>query len=97
MTMGHAPMSHLRPDVDGASVDIDRALLRRVIAYARPYKRQLVLLLGTVVVITLLALLPPLIMRALIDTAIPEEDLQMVTFLGLAMIGSPLLLLISTL
>jgi len=90
MTMGHAPMSHLRPDADGANVDIDRALLRRVVAYALPYKRQLVLLLGTVVVITLLALLPPLIMRALIDTAIPEEDLQLVTVLGLAMIAVPL-------
>ena len=70
--------------------DIDRALLRRVLSYARPYRGHLVVVLVTIVVITLLSLLPPLLMRQLIDVAIPEEDLGLVTLLGLAMVAVPL-------
>ncbi|MGI9665572.1 MAG: ABC transporter ATP-binding protein [Acidimicrobiia bacterium] len=71
--------------------DIDRALLKRVLAYARPYRRYLIVVLVTIVVITSLSLLPPLIMRTLIDVAIPEGDIRLVTLLGLAMVGVPLI------
>ena len=70
--------------------DIDRALLMRVLSYARPYRGHLVLVLVTIVVITLLSLVPPLIMRTLIDDAIPDEDLTLVTWLGLGMVAVPL-------
>jgi ATP-binding cassette subfamily B protein len=70
--------------------DIDRALLRRVVAYAKPYRKLLVVILVTIVFITLLSLLPPLFMRTLIDTAIPEGDLTLVTLLGLGMVAVPL-------
>ncbi|MDJ0790968.1 MAG: ABC transporter ATP-binding protein [Acidimicrobiia bacterium] len=76
---------------ESQSPDIDRALLRRVLSYARPYRGHLVIVLATIVVITLLSLLPPLLMRQLIDVAIPEEDLGMVTLLGLAMVAVPLI------
>ena len=70
--------------------EIDRALLKRVLSYAKPYRGYLLVVLVTIVVITLLSLLPPLLMRTLIDTAIPEEDLRLVTILGLAMVAVPL-------
>jgi ATP-binding cassette, subfamily B, bacterial len=65
--------------------------LRRIVSYGRPYVRQLTVVLATIVVISLLSLLPPLLMRSLIDTAIPDENLGFVTRLGLAMVAVPLL------
>jgi ATP-binding cassette subfamily B protein len=70
---------------------VDRELLKRVLSYARPYRKHLVIVLVTIVIITLLSLLPPLVMRQLIDVAIPNEDLQLVTMLGLAMVAVPLI------
>lgn len=70
--------------------EVDRELLGRVFGYARPYRSHLLVVLVTIVVITLMSLLPPLIMRQLIDVAIPEEDLRMVTLLGLGMVAVPL-------
>ena len=69
---------------------VDRALLVRVLAYAKPYRGMLILVLGTIVVITTLSLIPPLLMRTLIDRAIPDEDLRLVSILGLAMVAVPL-------
>ncbi len=69
---------------------VDRALLTRVLGYAKPYKGLLVLVLGTIVVITTLSLVPPLLMRTLLDNAIPDEDLRLVSLLGLAMVTVPL-------
>jgi ATP-binding cassette subfamily B protein len=71
--------------------EVDRALLRRVFSYARPYRSHLIIVLVTIVIITLVSLLPPLLMRQLIDVAIPEEDLGLVTRLGLAMVAVPLI------
>ncbi len=48
-------------------------------------------MLGTILVISLLTLIPPLLMRDLIDTAIPGEDLGRVTLLGIGMVAVPLL------
>jgi ATP-binding cassette subfamily B protein len=66
-------------------------LVRRVLGYARPYKVQVVIVLGTIVVISVLSLVPPLLMRALIDQAIPAGDLRMVTLLGIGMVAVPLI------
>jgi ATP-binding cassette subfamily B protein len=82
--------SYVTYDEQQAPPDIDRALLRRVIGYARPYRGLLVLVLGTVVIDALLGLIPPLLMRSLIDTAIPAGDLGLVTWLGIGMVAVPL-------
>jgi len=71
--------------------DVDAALLRRVVRYARPYRGRLVVVLVTIVFITILSLLPPLFMRTLIDTAIPSSDIALVTWLGIGMVAVPLL------
>jgi len=80
----------MRHNEHQSAPQIDRALVRRVLGYAGPYKGQVVVVLITIVVISLFSLLPPLLMRALIDTAIPAGDLRMVTLLGLGMVAVPL-------
>ena len=54
---------------ESQSPAVDRALLGRVLSYARPYKGHLVIVLVTIIVITGFSLLPPLIMRRIIDVS----------------------------
>ncbi len=75
---------------DSNRPSVDRSLLRRVFAYARPYRGHLSGVLATIVVISVLTVVPPLLVRALIDEAIPNEDLGQLTLLGALMVGVPL-------
>jgi ATP-binding cassette subfamily B protein len=61
-----------------------------VLAYGRPYRRDLVVVLITILVISLLTLVPPILMRELIDRAIPEKDIRLLTYLGLGMVAVPI-------
>ncbi|MBS1196039.1 MAG: transporter related protein, partial [Actinobacteria bacterium] len=65
-------------------------LLRRVLSYARPYRWLLWLVVATIVLSALVGLVPPLLMRDLIDRAIPDGNLGRVTLLGLGMVAVPL-------
>ncbi|HEX9466901.1 MAG TPA: ABC transporter ATP-binding protein [Acidimicrobiia bacterium] len=62
---------------------IERALLRRVLALARPYRKLLIGFVLAVVLASIVGALPPLLLRALIDTAIPDKDRQLVAYLAL--------------
>lgn len=63
----------------------------RVARYARPYRGLLALILLTIIIITFVGLLPPLVMRDLIDSAIPAKDLGRVSVLGIVMVAVPLI------
>lgn len=63
---------------------LERDLLRRVLKLARPYRKQLIGFVITVVLAAVVSAVPPLILRALIDTAIPDKDRQLVGFLAFA-------------
>ena len=90
MFHGGSWWSYIQYDEEQDRPNLDRALLRRVLRYAKPYRGLLALILVTIVVITLVSLVPPLLMRDLIDRAIPDEDLGRVTFLGLLMVAVPI-------
>jgi ATP-binding cassette subfamily B protein len=83
--------SYIRYDEERDRPKVDRALLRRVLSYARPYRRLLVIVLATIALITVVSLAPPLLMRDLLDRAIPGKDIDRVTALGVAMIAVPVL------
>jgi ATP-binding cassette subfamily B protein len=53
----------------------------RAWGFARPYRRWILLYLATIVFTSLLGLLPPLLFRSIIDTAIPTADRQLVVVL----------------
>ena len=73
---------------DRPSVSTD--LLRRVWHFARPYKVQILGLLLTIFVITGLSLLTPLLIRDLIDNALPNRDVRRLNLLALGMVAIPL-------
>ncbi len=71
--------------------NFSRAVLTRVGAYARPYAWQIALLLLTVLAISGVSLLPPLLMRDLIDHALPDRDAGRLNLLAVGMVAVPLL------
>ena len=86
--MMYQAMRSFRSDPDAvAGKHIDRALVRRVFRLARPYRRQLVGFLITAVAASIVVAIPPLLFRALLDTAVPQKDRLLVTWLALAAVG----------
>ena len=82
--------SYLRYDQSQPGPEFDRALLKRVFAYGRPYRWMLGGVLITILVISVLSVVPPLLIRDLVDRAIPEADLGRLTLLGAGMVAVPL-------
>ena len=86
--MMYQAMRSLRSDADAvAGKRIDRALVRRVFRLARPYRRLLVGFLITAIAASIVTAIPPLLFRALLDTAVPEKDRLLVTWLALGAVG----------
>ncbi len=67
---------------------ITRQLLKRVLAYASPYRWPILGMLVLILSSTGLMLLAPLVMRRLIDRTIPQKDLR-----GLALLTAVLILI----
>ena len=70
---------------------VDRLLLLRVWDFAKPYQLKVIGLLVTIIIITGLSLIPPLLFRQLIDVAIPDENIRMLNMLALAMVAIPII------
>lgn len=81
----------IRYDEDQDRPTITKDLMRRVWVFARPYRWQIGGLLVTILLITGLTLLNPLLIRTFIDVAIPEENYVLLSFLALGMVLIPLL------
>lgn len=91
MFHGSGWWTFIRHDESKGKARLDRRLLRRVFAYARPYWGFVALVLFTIIITSLLELIPPLLYRDLIDNVIPNQDYQRLNWLALGMIGIPLL------
>jgi ATP-binding cassette subfamily B protein len=83
--------SYIRYDEKKDRPHVNRALLMRVIWTARPYWGQALLMLSAILVVSLLGLIPPLLIRELIDVALPEKNVALLNRLALGMIVVPLL------
>src|SRR5215212_6398318 len=89
MHQGSGWWSFVRYDAEQDRPKVTRALLRRVAGYARPYWGRIVLMLSTIIGISLLSVIPPLLYRNLIDVAIPQKDLARLNWLALGMVAIP--------
>jgi ATP-binding cassette subfamily B protein len=72
-------------ELKGAS--LSKGLVRRVWRFARPYRPRVAAFLGVIIASALLAVGPPLLIRRIVDQAIPNKDLDLITVLGLGMVG----------
>ena len=79
-------MMHDRPE---NKPHLTRLVLERIWQYARPYTPMVVVMLLTIVVSSVIELIPPLLARDLIDHAIPARDLSQLSLLAAGMITIP--------
>jgi ATP-binding cassette subfamily B protein len=70
---------------------VTRALLLRVLAYARPYWWKLFWMLVTILISAVLGLVSPLIFRNMIDQVLPSKDMNRLLLLALALLLLPVL------
>src|ERR671928_1893343 len=74
---------------DDEKPQISWRLLRRVLAYARPYRWKIAGMLVIILITSGLGLLTPLIMRDLIDRTLPNRDLKRLGLLTLGLLLLP--------
>ncbi len=77
--------------VEDEKPQITWKLMKRVLSYARPYRWQLVGMLLIILITTGLALLTPLLMRNLIDVALPNKDMNRLVAVTLGLLAIPLI------
>jgi ATP-binding cassette subfamily B protein len=82
--------SYLSHDENQDRPVVTRALLERVWVFARPYAAKTLLLLLTILLTTAIGLITPLLLRRLIDDAIPNGDTQQLNLLALGLIAIPI-------
>ena len=76
---------------EGVKPQVTRELLKRVFGYAKPYMSNIILVLSTIILISVINLIPPLLYRDLFDTVIPNKDFDRLTLLALGMVGIPII------
>ncbi len=91
MTHGTGWFRYISYDESKGKATVDRSLLRRVGGYARPHIVSVLIVLLTILSISLLELIPPLLYRDLIDNVLPNGDVRRLNLLALAMLAIPLL------
>src|SRR5690348_1253492 len=89
MHRGSGWWSFVRYDADQDRPTVTRALLRRVASDARPYAGRIALMLSTIIGISVLSVVPPLLLRNLFDVAIPQKDITRLNWLALGMLAIP--------
>ncbi|HXF63615.1 MAG TPA: ABC transporter ATP-binding protein [Caldilineaceae bacterium] len=87
----HGWWSYLSYDESKPRPYLDRRLIARVFAYGRPHWRSVAVVLLTIVAISLLDLIPPLLYRELIDHVLPNRDVSRLNLLAMGMFGIPIL------
>ncbi|MGH9268633.1 MAG: ABC transporter ATP-binding protein, partial [Acidimicrobiales bacterium] len=78
--------ARLDPD-ELARATVRADTLRRAWGFARPYTGPLAFYLGTIAVLAVVAVLPPLVFKRLIDVAIPRRDMSLVNLLVATAVG----------
>lgn len=82
---------YIYSDEEEEKPKVTRLALRRVVVFARPYYAFILLMLGAILITSVLALIPPLLYRNIIDVAIPTQNVEQLTLIALALIAIPVI------
>ncbi|HEY0641879.1 MAG TPA: ABC transporter ATP-binding protein, partial [Nocardioides sp.] len=83
MGMGGPPWRHLRSDRSVVDNKIERSTVRRVLGFAGPHRRLIAAFLAVTVVDAALVVVPPLLLKAIIDDGVRTGDTSLVVWLAL--------------
>lgn len=90
MMHGSGWFSYIKHSGKTEKPKVTRSLLLRVLAYSKPYQRQIVGMLVTILITTFLGLLNPLIFREIIDGALADKDISKLNILAIGLILIPI-------
>jgi len=66
---------------------VTRKMLTRIMSYFMPYWMKMLLVIGIIIVISILGLVPPILIKNIIDNALPQKDLALLSLLIIISIG----------
>lgn len=69
-----------------AGTKVNRSSMRRVVVFARPYSNSIIGFLISILVAAAIALIPPLLFRTIVDTAIPAGDKRRIVVLTIILV-----------
>jgi ATP-binding cassette subfamily B protein len=69
-----------------AGTKVNRSSMRRVVVFARPYSSSIIGFLISILVAAAIALVPPLLFRTIVDTAIPAGDKRRIVVLTIILV-----------
>ena len=69
-----------------AGAKIGKTSVRRVWRFARPYRRSILGFLATILFTSVIALIPPLMFRLIVDEAIPDSDKRRIVYLTIILV-----------
>ena len=78
------------PKVDSREVDVSSSTVRRIARHLRPHAGLAAAVFALLVAGALLNLLPPVLVKRVVDEAIPRKDLHQLALLSTLMIAGPL-------
>jgi len=84
----HSMMPRDTSVLEGSAVN--RSTARRVWSFARPYRVTIAIFVAAIMVAAILALVPPLVVRSILDTAIPQSNRSLIGVLALAAVAAAL-------
>jgi ATP-binding cassette subfamily B protein len=76
---------HLRSDRSAIETRIDPKTIRRVLAFARPHRRNIMAFLAFTIINAGLVVVTPLLIQRIIDDGIAEGDRRLITILAIGM------------
>jgi ABC-type multidrug transport system, ATPase and permease components len=71
---------------------ITKNMLIRVLKYFVPYWKQLILVITTIIISSILSLVPPILLKDIMDKALPQKNLNMLGILILISVGTTIFL-----
>ena len=69
-----------------AGAKIGKTSVRRVWRFAQPYRRSILGFLATILFTSVIALIPPLMFRLIVDEAIPDSDKRRIVYLTIILV-----------
>src|SRR6478736_4424560 len=86
--MMHQTLMSFRRDPDAVrGKRVERQLLMRVFRMTRPYRAALIGFMISVIAAAVVGVIPALLFRSLLDTAVPNKDQTLVLVLAVAAVG----------
>lgn len=71
---------------------VTKKMLARILRYFIPYWIQMLLVIGSIIVTSVLGLVPPILIKTIIDKALPQRNLKILAFLILISIVTTVIL-----